>query len=132
MIIGNGIDIVEIGRIQRAIQRWGKEFSTRVFTTEEITYSQAKKFSSQHLAVRFAAKEATIKAFSSAGVRFVRWKDIEILNDNSGKPQVKLHGYYKRLQRERRINDVLLSMSHAKDYALASVILVGDRDEQKR
>lgn len=126
MIIGSGIDIVEIARIQRAIQKWGKEFLTRVFTTEEIAYSQNKKFSSQHLAVRFAVKEAIIKALSVGGVRFVRWKDIEVLNDNSGKPRVKLHGYYERLQRERRISDVIISMSHAKDYALASVVLVSD------
>lgn len=126
MIIGSGIDIIEIVRIQRAIQRWGDEFLTRIFTAGEIAYSQAKKFSSQHLAVRFAAKEAIIKALSDGELGFVRWKDIEILNDNSGKPQVKLHGCYKQLQKERRIGDVIVSMSHAKDYALASAVLVSD------
>ncbi len=123
MIIGSGIDIVETARIEKAMQRWGDGFLTRVFTGEEIAYSRSKKFSPQHFAARFAAKEAVVKALGNGGLKSAKWKDIEILNDPTGKPVVKLYGQYRYLRKERKISEIFLSISHAKDYALASVVL---------
>lgn len=127
MIIGSGIDIVETARIQRAVEKWGDGFLSKVFTSHEINYSRTKKFSPQHLAARFAAKEAVIKALGNGGLKSVHWKDIEILNNNSGKPEVKLYGYYEHIRKQRKVTEVLLSISHAKDYALASAVLVNNK-----
>lgn len=121
MIVGTGIDIVEVERIKIAADRWGDNFLQRVFTKTEIDYAKGRRFSSEHLAVRFATKEAVLKAFGDN--RWVDWKNIETFNTESGKPGIRLRGYLEEMRRQRGVDEVVVSMSHTKNYALASVIL---------
>ena len=132
MIIGTGVDITEVKRLRQAIEKWGKEFLNRVFTQEELENAKSRgslpRPSSivdllrskegrglyQHLAGRFAAKEAVFKALGDKGLN---WKDVQILNDSEGKPHcVILNGRAKKME-------VHVSISHVKNYAVASAII---------
>lgn len=114
MILGTGIDIIEIDRIKKAIERWGKHFLNHVFTEKEIEYVQQYKFPAQHYAVRFAAKEAVYKAINDN--QKIGWKDIEIFNYPSGQPYCICH--------DKNFNDqILISLSHSKYYAVANAII---------
>jgi len=121
MIAGTGIDIIEVERVKGAIDRWGDNFLKKVFTDKEIDYARNRRFPFEHFAARFAAKEAVLKAFGDN--RWVDWTNIETFNTESGKPSVKLHGYLERLRKERGIDEVEVSISHTKNYALANVLL---------
>lgn len=125
MIAGTGIDIVEVERIKTAVEKWGDNFLNRVFTDTEINYARGRRFSFEHLAARFATKEAVLKAFGDN--RWVDWKNIEIFNTESGKPGVRLYGYLEKIKKERNISEVVVSMSHTRDYAVANVILTKRR-----
>jgi len=114
MIIGTGIDIIEIDRIQKAIDRWGEDFLKHIFNEEEIAYAKQRKFPTQHYAARFAAKEAIYKAFGSH--KSLGWKDMTILNDEDGKP-------YCRLKNKPSNNIITISLSHTKNYAVANAII---------
>ncbi|MCK5306852.1 MAG: holo-ACP synthase [Candidatus Omnitrophica bacterium] len=124
MIINSGIDLIEVKRIKKAANRWGNKFIKRVFTDEEISYSKEKKFFYQHLAARFAAKEAVLKAFGEGWRGFVRWKDVEVLKNKDGKPHIEVYGYLRELKNEKMIKSISISLSHTKDYAVANCILV--------
>ena len=113
-ITGTGIDIIEISRIEEAIKRWGKDFLNHVFTKEEIDYAGKLRFPAQHFAARFAAKEAVLKAFGDNA--HISWKDIQIKNDRNGKPECIYSG--KNFKRK-----ILISISHTKNYAVASAII---------
>ena len=125
MIIGTGIDIVEISRMRDAIKRYGDHFLTKIFTPREITYSSSRRFAPQHFAARFAAKEAVVKAFGDPAKHPLRWTDIEIMNDSEGKPLVRLHGSALAAFRKKKAGIVIVSMSHSKQYAIANAILTG-------
>ncbi len=115
MLKGIGIDIVEIDRIKKAVKRNGKNFINKVFTSSEIAY--CKKLSGLRyfcLAARFAAKEAYTKAIGT-GMVGITWKDIEVCNDRSGKPYLKIRG--------KKSKNVHVSLSHSENYAVASVII---------
>ena len=114
MIHGIGIDIIEIDRIQKAIDRWGESFLKHVFNNEEIEYAKKRKFPTQHYAARFAAKEAVYKAFGDNLT--LNWKDMTILNDKNGKP-------YCRLKNDQFKDKILLSISHTKNYAVANALI---------
>ena len=124
MIFGTGVDIVEIDRVREAIDKWGEGFLGKIFTRREIHYSSSKRFSSQHFAARFAAKEAVIKAFGEPRKFPLNWTDIEVLNDGEGKPVMEFHEDALKLKRRKKISDVIVSMSHSKHYAIANVILM--------
>jgi holo-[acyl-carrier protein] synthase len=113
MILGTGIDIIEIGRIQKAVERWGDDFLKHIFNDEEINYSRRQKNPYQHYAVRFAAKEAVFKA---VGDPKMGWKNLTITHDPQGKPvcHYDAQGF---------TNKILISLSHSKDYAVASAIV---------
>ncbi|MBN1870687.1 MAG: holo-ACP synthase [Candidatus Omnitrophica bacterium] len=113
-MLGTGIDIVEIGRMQKALDRWGEDFLKHIFNEEEISYVKEKKFPTQHYAARFAAKEAVYKAFGDN--RALGWKDMTILNDENGKP-------YCRLNDKKHKEKILISISHTEHYAVASAII---------
>lgn len=113
MILGTGIDIVEIGRIQKAIERWGDAFLRHVFTAEEIECAQKFKFPYPYYAGRFAVKEAIFKA---AGIPDLTWHDVSICNDAQGKPFCRDH--HQKIK-----NRLLISISHSKDYAVATAIV---------
>ncbi|MCM8761112.1 MAG: holo-ACP synthase [Candidatus Omnitrophica bacterium] len=124
MISGTGVDIVEIDRVRDAIERWGEGFLTRIFTTREIHYSKSRRFSYQHFAARFAAKEAVIKAFGEPQKHPLQWTDIEVLNDREGRPTIQFHNDALKVKKKKKIRDVIVSMSHSKEYAIANVILL--------
>lgn len=124
MIFGTGVDIVEIVRMKDAIKKWGESFLAKIFTAREISYSNSRRFSCQHFAARFAAKEAVIKSFGSPRRNPIKWTDIEVLNDDEGKPVIKFHEDAMKLKRSKKIVDVIVSMSHSKNYAVATVLLL--------
>lgn len=124
MILGTGIDIVEVFRMRDAINKWGMNFLTKVFTDKEIRYSNSKRFAPQHFAARFAAKEAVVKAFGVARRFPLNWTDIEVFNDKEGKPVISFNNDALKLKKKAKVDDVVVSMSHSKNYAVASVILL--------
>ena len=124
MIIGTGIDIVEISRVKNASLKWKDKFLRRIFTNKEIAYSKERTYSYQHLAARFAAKEAVLKAFGNSWKKRAEWTDIEIWNEESGKPIVKLYGDVKKIKDKMKVDDIIISLSHTRAYAVASAILV--------
>ncbi len=117
-MLTSGIDIIEIDRIQKAHQRWGQRFLNRIYTEAEIEYCRGR---SQNLAVRFAAKEATMKALGT-GVRGVGWKDIEVVRAPSGAPSIQLHGRAQARAEKLGVTELALSLTHSKEYAVASVV----------
>lgn len=124
MIVGTGIDIVEVFRMRDAITKWGMSFLTKVFTDKEIKYSTSKRFAPQHFAARFAAKEAVVKAFGVARRTPLNWTDIEVFNDKEGKPVISFNNTALKLKKQKKVSEVVVSMSHSKNYAVASVILL--------
>ncbi|HWP46015.1 MAG TPA: holo-ACP synthase [Candidatus Limnocylindrales bacterium] len=123
MIYGIGIDVVRISRLEEVINRRGKRFLERVFTPREIEYCSSKALKIQHYAVRFAVKEAVFKAFGTGWSRGVTWHDVEVFNDEGGRPQVKLSGKCQELAGELQVKQVLISLSHDGDYAIAQALI---------
>ena len=119
-----GIDIVEITRLAKAVKKNGVNFLNKIFTRRELDYAHSKKFPNQHLAARFAAKEAIFKSLGEVEKDFVGWKNIEIVNDAYGRPVVHWHGKAKAVKAKRRIQRVVVSLSHTENYAVASAMLV--------
>jgi len=124
MISGAGVDIVEIPRMKEAVEKWGRGFLEKVFTSREIAYSNSKRFSPQHFAARFAAKEAVIKAFGAPRAHPLRWTDIEVVNNEEGRPSIRFSGDALALKKKKKIKDVIISMSHSHNYAVAQAILL--------
>ncbi len=124
MILGIGVDIVEIPRMKTSIEKFGKHFLSKIFTGREIAYSATKRFSSQHYAARFAAKEAVVKAFGEPKKHPINWTDVEVVNDAEGKPVVVFSGSALKLARIKKVKETLLTMSHTHNYAVANVILI--------
>ena len=114
MIIGMGVDIIEVRRLRQAIEKWGNDFLKRIFTDKELKNAKTRSSLYQHLAGRFAAKEAVFKALGDQGLN---WKDVQVLNDKEGKPHcVILNG------RAKKVN-VHISISHVKNYAVANAVI---------
>lgn len=123
MIIGTGIDIVSIDRIKKAEERWGRRFLERVFAGDELTYLLNHKLPHTHLAGRFAAKEATVKAFGTGFTRGITWKDIEVVKRPNGKPDIALHGKLRTLSETLFVKNIHLSISHDGGFAISQVII---------
>ncbi|MCR5147268.1 MAG: holo-ACP synthase [Clostridia bacterium] len=124
MEIKTGIDIIEVNRIKENIDKFGDKFLNRIYTKKEIEYCENKNVQKyQSYAGRFAGKEAIFKALSECiEDKFqIEWKDIEILNNDNGKPQVKLYGNLKNIELKQLEIDV--SISHIADVAVASVVV---------
>ena len=124
MILGIGVDIVKNCRIETLIDKYGKHFLGKVYTEAEIEYCQSKKKAAVSFAARFAAKEAVLKALGT-GMRNNSWQDIEILNNNLGKPEVNLSAKTKKKADELKVSSIFLSISHEKEYSIAQVIMEG-------
>ena len=122
MTLSSGVDIIEISRIRRVLDRYPQRFLHRVYTDGEIAYCRGR---APNLAARFAAKEATMKALGT-GIRGVGWKDIEITRRESGAPGVLLHGRAKLRAQRLGVLDISLSLSHSREYAVAFVVLQRD------
>ena len=126
MILTNGIDIIDIRRIKKTLDKFGDKFKKRCFSHNEIIRSENTIKSSESYAKRYAAKEACAKALGTGLARGVFWKDIEVYNNKHGKPKIKLHN--KALKFLRKINNELdcnieLSLTDEANYAIANVII---------
>ena len=115
-----GVDVVETHRIRETITKWDGRFLNRIFTPREVEFCEGRRNKFQSYAVRFAAKEAILKAIGTGMTGGVRWKDMEILDDERSHPRVSLGGRVKELVGNRK---VLLSLSHTQGSALAFVLL---------
>ena len=131
MIVGTGIDIVNIDRIERLMTRWGGLFLDRVFTEKEITRCQQKARPPECFAIRFAAKEAFLKAIGWGLRNGIQWTDIEVENDSMGKPLLSFHRKAKEVCETLRIQNILLTLSHDRPFAVAHVLLE-ERDDESR
>jgi len=113
-----GVDIIEIERIARAVARWGDSFLNRIFTPAELERYRDRL---PELAARFAGKEAISKALGT-GIKGIRWRDMEILADGRGKPEVRLYARAKRRAEELGLKEFSISLSHCREYAVAFVV----------
>lgn len=123
MIFGTGIDIVEISRFERFVKGNNIPLFQRLFTVREMEYCAARKKSAQHYALRFAAKEAFLKALGTGLRDGLSWLDIEVVHDDLGKPMLKLSGEAERHFVENKLAGCFLSLSHDGNCAVASVVL---------
>lgn len=123
MIVGIGIDVVQIIRIERLIKKWGSKFTKRVFSQNEIKYSETHLKSEQHFAANFAVKESFVKALGTGFKSDLRIRDIEVLRDKAGKPYINLFGKAKQKIAELGVNRIHTSISHDGEYSIALVIL---------
>lgn len=122
MIVGLGLDIAEIDRIGAAITRHGAPFLERVYTTREVAYCESHKNKFERYAARFAAKEAAMKALGTGWRRGVRWRDIEVARDASGKPTLNLEGAARQIAEGLGVKNISLTITHSGNLALAEVI----------
>ena len=125
MIVGTGIDIAEVSRIAASIQRFGRRFTERVFTADEIRYCESKANKAERYAARFAAKEAGMKAIGTGWKHGVTWQDIEVKRVPGGRPTLVFSGraaeFFDKLGAAR----AHLSLTHTAEFAMAQVILEG-------
>ena len=127
-----GVDIVEIKRFIRTTKRWGNGFLQKIYTRRELAYANSKRFPYQHLAARFAAKEAIFKALGEVEREFVGWRNVEIVNDAYGKPAVFWHGKAEDTRKKRGLKGAVVSLSHTENYAVATAMLVFDKNSTPR
>jgi len=121
MVIGIGVDIIEIDRIKKSIDDYGDQFLNKIYTPVELEYCLSKKDKYQHLAARFAAKEAIYKALSEGWVKEMSWQDMEIINASNGMPTVRLKGRLSEfLSHDQNLK---ISMSHSRDYVVCVAII---------
>ena len=132
-VIGNGVDIIEVKRIKNAVERYGQNFLERIFTDKELKNARDHNGFYQHLAGRFASKESVFKALGKMKLDF---KDVEVLNDSEGKPYCSLS---TKTQNKLRTRDsvrakfnIHISISHIKNYAVASAIITQETSEPQR
>ena len=126
MILGTGIDIIDIKRIENTINKYGTRFKKRCFSISEIERSEKRKNSVESYAKRYAAKEACAKALGTGLARGVFWKDIEVKNNQFGKPFIKLHGKAKEIfknMNKTSNTQIEVSLSDEKKYAIANVTI---------
>lgn len=121
-IIAHGIDLIECARIADVLNRHRDRFCERILTEAERARAAEFKDPLQHIAGRFAAKEAILKVLGTGWRGQISWKDIEILNNAAGQPQVALKGECGRVAEKMGIASILLSITHTKDHAAASAI----------
>ena len=129
MVIGLGIDIIEIDRVQESIEKYSDQFLNKVFTKKEIEYCINKSNKYQHFAARFAAKEAVYKALSSGWEKEkVGWQNIEVFNDKTGMPHVQLNGDIAKFLSDD--NNLKISLSHSRDYVACVAIIYKENNSK--
>ncbi len=114
-----GVDLIEIERVEKLIEKYGNKFINRIYTNVEIEYCSQKKDKGS-FAARFATKEAVFKATGLGLGKSMSWRDVEVINDERGKPEVRLYGKTAEILLNRKIH---LSLSHSKDSAIAMVVV---------
>jgi holo-[acyl-carrier protein] synthase len=122
MIVGLGLDIAEVDRIEEAIARHGAPFLERLFTPAEVSYCERHKNRYERYAARFAAKEAAMKALGTGWRRGVRWRDIEVARESGGKPTLRLAGAARLIADGLGVKSISLTITHSGNLALAQVI----------
>jgi holo-[acyl-carrier protein] synthase len=128
MVIGIGIDIIEIDRVRESVEKFGDRFLNKIYTQKELDYCLKKKYKYQHLAARFAAKEAVYKALATGWDEDVSWQNIEISNEPNGMPVVTLQGKLKKFLSKNK--ELKISMSHSRDY-VACMAIIYKSDSEK-
>ena len=123
MIVGTGVDLAEVPRIQASIERYGQKFIQRIYTPREIAYVERKANKFERYAARFAAKEAGMKAIGTGWRRGVTWQDFEVANLPTGQPTLLLHGVAAKFADKLGVKNVSLSLTHTKELGMAHVIL---------
>ncbi len=126
MIVGTGVDIAETSRIEQSLAKHGERFAKRVFTPGEIAYCDRYKNRAERYAARFAAKEAAFKALGTGWRDGVRWLDVEVTHQPSGKPELVLTRRAKELAQELGVSRMAVSISHSDRYVVAQVIFEAD------
>lgn len=122
MIFGIGTDIIEVARVEKLIAR-GRQYLDTIYTVAEVEYCEARARKSEHYAVRYAAKEATLKALGVGWRGGLSFSDIEVVNDELGKPRVVVHGKTKEIFDRNQISQTSISLSHGRESAIAVIIL---------
>jgi len=132
LILGVGLDVVEVARVRASVRRSGERFSQRVFTPAEIAYcaGRARKF--EHLAARFAAKEATLKALGTGITGWASMQEVEVVHGAAGRPEIRLRGGVLRRARSLGVKTAHLSISHTEGVAAAMVVLEGAGRKSER
>jgi holo-[acyl-carrier protein] synthase len=123
VIVGTGVDLAEVPRIQASIERFGARFVERIYTPAEIAYVERKANRYERYAARFAAKEAGMKAIGTGWRRGVTWQDFEVANLPTGKPTLRFHGVAAKIADKLGVRNVALSLTHTKELGMAHVIL---------
>ncbi len=123
MILGSGIDLTEIERVRKAVDRFGARFLDRVYTESEQTYCMRKRNSAESLAARFAAKEAGAKALGTGISHGVSWLEIEVVREPGGRPNLCFHGRAAQIAAQLGVTRAALSLTHTGSLAMASVVL---------
>jgi holo-[acyl-carrier protein] synthase len=126
VILGVGVDLVRIARIRQAMARWQDRFLERVFTEGELAYARRRRDPAEHLAARFAAKEATLKALGTGLSMGVRWREMEVRRARGEPPRLALSGRTAALGAARGVRTFHVSLTHDGDYAMAQVLAEGD------
>ena len=124
-ILGHGVDVIECPRVLQMLEDHGDRFLERVFTSHELDYCHKHKESTQRLAGRFAAKEAVLKALGTGMRGRMKWTDVQIANDDMGKPEIALTGESATVAKSKGVSQVLVSISHTREHAVASAIALG-------
>lgn len=124
--LGVGVDLVEVDRVRRMLAEKGTHVFDRLLTPDEAAYCRSRPDPTEHVAVRLAAKEAVYKALQgSEEARGIGWREIEVVREQDGRPQVTLHGLARRRAQELGAAQVMLSLSHTHEAAMAVAIVVG-------
>ena len=126
MIIGIGVDIVENARVGELLEKHGRTFQEKLFTEGELSYARERRRRTEHLAARFAAKEAVAKALGQGIANGVSWRDIEVVHNDAGKPEVKLTGPVKDLAESMGVRSLHISLSHTDSHSIAFVVAEGN------
>jgi holo-[acyl-carrier protein] synthase len=125
LIIGLGVDIADVARMQAAIERRGEPFLRRVYTEKERVYCERFRNKYERYAGRFAAKEAAMKALGTGWRRGVRWVDLEVVRQVGGRPTMVLHGEAKKISERMGVKSIAMSITHTAAQAFAQVIFEG-------
>jgi holo-[acyl-carrier protein] synthase len=125
-IIAHGIDLVDFPRIEDMVARHGERFLDRVFTASEQQYANSNKNGIEKLAGRFAAKEAVLKLVGTGWRGKIAWTDIEVVNTETGQPQVKLSGEVKKIADKLGITQISVSITHTANFAIASAVALAE------
>ena len=124
MIVGLGMDVVEIARIRELLERHAERTRRKLFTAAEVAYADARTDPARHLAARFAAKEAAFKALAlGEGARRISWQDLEVVNEADGRPTMRFHGVAAECARALGVSGCWITITHGEGVAAATVVL---------